>query len=161
MSRLADLAPQFVGLPYRDGLQDCYGLVRQAYLKAYGIQLRNYARPIGFDHDGMDLIRDNFAREGFVAVDTPLTLLEPGDGLLFRVASQLVNHVGVVTCGTMFLHHLYQRASSHDRLDPRWQNRLVTVVRHPDITELNKELGEKVDILDLLPPHLRQRALTP
>lgn len=159
MSNLAELSPRFVGLPYIDGKQDCYGLVRRAYHEAYGILLRNYARPIGFDHDGLDLITDNFRREGFEVVEPALTLLEPGDGLLFKVASKTVNHVGVITCGTRFLHHLYQRSSAHDTLDPRWQNRLYAIVRHPDVTELNKQLSEKVDLLSLLPPHLREKAL--
>jgi len=157
MSNLIERVNPYIGLPYVDGLQDCYGLVRRVYLEHFGMQLRNYARPVGFDHCGVDLIEDNFRREGFLVIEVPLTELEPGDGLLFRVASKLINHVGVLTQGDMFLHHLYQRASTHDFLDPRWKNRLAYVVRHPDVTEFNQRNREKLNLLDLIPPHLRMR----
>lgn len=148
---------RYVGLPYRDGLQDCYGLVRSFYAKEYGLLLRNYARPIGFDDGGLELLTDNFRREGFEIVNIPIPLLQPGDGLLFKVASRSVNHVGVCTLPGKFLHHLYRKASSHDPLDPRWQQRLSLVVRHPHIEEENRRRQGSQSFLDLLPPHLRPR----
>ena len=146
---------RYVGRPYRDGLDDCYGLVRDFYRREYGLVLRNYARPIGFDDGGLDLLRDNFRREGFEILNIPLPLLEPGDGLLFMVGSRSINHVGVATHGGKFLHHLYRKASSHDTLDPRWQQRLSLIVRHPDIAKANRDRQGTQSLLDLLPPHLR------
>lgn len=157
MSNLIDRVNPYVGLPYIDGQQDCYGLVRRIYQEHFGMRLRNYARPVGFDHYGVDLIEENFRREGFSVINLPLTELEPGDGLLFAVASRMINHIGIVTQGDMFLHHLYQRVSSHDALDVRWKNRLVHVVRHPDVTEFNQKNRESLDLLSLIPPHLRMR----
>lgn len=37
-----------LGLPYIDGKQDCYSIVRQYFDQTYGLKLRNYAaRPAG------------------------------------------------------------------------------------------------------------------
>lgn len=149
----------YVGLPYRDGIDDCYGLVRRFYRGEYGLHLRNYARPVGFDHGGLELLRDNFEREGFEIVNVALPLLEPGDGLLFMVGSRSINHVGVITQPGRFLHHLYRKASSHDNLDPRWQQRLSLVVRHPDVQAINKQRLGSQSLLDLIPPHLRPRVI--
>lgn len=151
----------YLGRRYLDGRHDCYGLVRDFYRREYGLTLRNYARPVGFDHSGLLLLTDNFRREGFEIVNTPIALLEPGDGLLMMLASRQVNHVGVYIGERKFLHHLYQRPSSAEILDPRWQQRLSLIVRHPDVTEQNRRNQPKQVFLDLLPPHLRNKVVTP
>lgn len=151
----------YLGRRYLDGRHDCYGLVRDFYRREYGLALRNYARPVGFDHSGLLLLTDNFRREGFEIVNTPIALLEPGDGLLMMLASRQVNHVGVYIGERKFLHHLYQRPSSAEVLDPRWQQRLSLIVRHPDVTEQNRRNQPKQVFLDLLPPHLRNKVVTP
>lgn len=151
----------YLGRRYLDGRHDCYGLVRDFYRREYGLTLRNYARPVGFDHSGLLLLTDNFRREGFEIVNTPIALLEPGDGLLMMLASRQVNHVGVYIGERKFLHHLYQRPSSAEVLDPRWQQRLSLIVRHPDVTEQNRRNQPKQVFLDLLPPHLRNKVVTP
>ena len=151
----------YLGRRYLDGRHDCYGLVRDFYRREYGLTLRNYARPVGFDHSGLLLLTDNFRREGFEIVNTPIALLEPGDGLLMMLASRQVNHVGVYIGEKKFLHHLYQRPSSVETLDPRWQQRLSLIVRHPDVTEQNRRNQPKQVFLDLLPPHLRNKVVTP
>lgn len=151
----------YLGRRYLDGRHDCYGLVRDFYRREYGLTLRNYARPVGFDHSGLLLLTDNFRREGFEIVNTPISLLEPGDGLLMMLASRQVNHVGVYIGEKKFLHHLYQRPSSVETLDHRWQQRLSLIVRHPDVTEQNRRNQPKQVFLDLLPPHLRNKVVTP
>lgn len=156
MSQTLDLN-DILNKPYKDGCHDCYGLARQYYAKEYGLALRNYARPIGFDHEGLDLLRDNFDKEGFELIKTQsVSSLEKGDGLLFSIAgSKTINHVGVYIGSGYFVHHLYQKMSKCESLDTRWYNRIVAAVRHPDITELNLARITTVSLLDILPPHLR------
>lgn len=150
---------ELLNKPYTDGQQDCYGLARQYYEGEYGLILRNYARPIGFDEANLPLLDENFQREGFMSLGVPAMIaLERGDGLLFNLFhSKHVNHVGVYIGNGYFIHHLYQKVSVCDRLDARWYNRVMRVVRHPDITLANDTRMTKVSILDLLPPHLRGR----
>lgn len=150
---------ELVNIPYTDGDQDCYGLVRQYYLTHYGIQLRNYARPIGFDHNGLSLITDNFRKEGFEVIPTfNQRSLEKGDGILLQIArGKAVNHVGVFLGNGYFLHHLYGKLSEVSYYDPRWFNRTAFIVRHPDVREANCKAIQEVNLLDLLPPHLKER----
>ena len=142
--------------PYQEGKSDCYGLARAYYQKEYGLQLRNYARPLGFDHEGLDLLKDNFSKEGFkVVTTTGVSSLEKGDGLLFSIlGSRTVNHVGVYIGSGYFIHHLYGKMSKCEALDQRWYQR-IALVRHPDVISTNVSRIGKVNLLDLLPPHLR------
>ena len=149
-----------IGLPYVDGDQDCYGLLRQYYAQVYGLRLRNYARPIEFA-DYLNLIADNFTREGFQICETSLDQLEVGDGLLFCLnRHKYVNHVGAFVGNGWMLHHLYNQPSQKDALTTSWRRRVVSVVRHPDISEQNKLLPTQVNFLDLLPPHVKARYAT-
>lgn len=144
-----------LGLNYNPGKDDCYGLARRLYSAVYGIELANYARPVGFDHAGLNLIVDNFHREGFQDCQTPE--LEAGDGLLFGVGSDKINHIGVYVGNQQFIHHRFDRQSCLDPLDLRWKRRLLGRVRHPDVTEYNRVNQEKVGLEDFLPPHLKRR----
>ena len=152
---------QLLGLPYIEGKQDCYGLVRNYYRMNYGLELGNYARPGDFAHANLDLISDNFFNEGFKIVEVPLSNLDIGDGLLMQInGSPLVNHVAVYVGNNMILHHLYQGMSKEDDYSLRWKSRTVTVVRHPEISEANwKGLGtlDFMQVLkddDALPPQI-------
>lgn len=148
---------ELLNQPYVDGKADCYGLARDYYKQEFGLELRNYARPIGFDHEGLDLLMDNFAKEGFEIVPVSgISALEKGDGLLFSIlGSKTVNHVGVYVGAGYFIHHLYQKLSKCEALDQRWYQRIALVVRNPEISAINIAKIGKVSLLDLLPPHLR------
>lgn len=142
-----------LGLPYLEGNQDCYGLLRRYYALNYGLSLRNYARPLDFA-DSIDLITQNFSNEGFIILDVSLDRLQIGDGLLFRLNNKrFVNHVGAFVGNGYVLHHLYQRLSSIDALTQVWKNRVVSVVRHPEVTELNRSVNSTFNFHDLLKSH--------
>lgn len=145
--------------PYQDGKFDCYGLARDYYKEEFGLVLRNYARPIGFNYEGLNLLADNFAKEGFEAIPlSGITALRKGDGLLFAIlGSKTLNHVGVYIGSGYFIHHLCNGMSKCESLDTRWFNRIALVVRHPDITTINESRIGTVSLLELLPPHLRAK----
>lgn len=139
-----------VDVPYKQGIDDCYGLARRYYNDVYGIRLRNYARPLAFDHSGLYLIEENFESEGFVRTEVPFNSLEVGDGLLFFVASDHLNHVGTYLGGGYFLHHLYNQKSKIDYLDEAWRRRLGMVVRHPFVSEKNDQTIQSADFFSLV-----------
>lgn len=148
---------QFLGIPYTDGDHDCYGLLRRYYAENYGLRLRNYARPLDFASH-VDLISSNFVREGFEIIDTPLSQLSIGDGVLMCLNNRkFVNHVGAFVGNGYLLHHLYKRLSSVDALTPVWLNRIVSVVRHPEVTEQNVVVQPEINFMDLLPAHLKAK----
>lgn len=145
-------------LPYIDGSQDCYGLVRRYYREQYGMVLTNYARPIGFDRAGLMLLTDNFMREGFTAIDCSWREIQIGDLFLMNIASRHgANHIGVYVGNGYMLHHLYKRPSAADALDERWKSRVLNILRHPDVMALNNQKLQQTDVRLLLPPHLRSR----
>lgn len=154
MSHLAKIE-HLLGIPYEDGRDDCYGLLRRYYFEVYGLQLRNYARPIEFAQH-LNLIVENFSNEGFCVVDTSLDQLELGDGLLFGLnRPKYVNHVAAYVGNGWMIHHLYRKVSSKDAMTPSWRQRVVSVVRHPDVTEQNKLLSPQVDFMSLLSPRMK------
>jgi cell wall-associated NlpC family hydrolase len=149
----------YEGTPYVVGRDDCYGLVRRWVKDKYGMKLTNYARPFMFEENGLPLLTDHFQREGFLIVNVPFNRLEIGDLLLMRLANKSghANHIGVYVGNGYMLHHLFNRPSVADPLTSRWTGRVLDVIRHPDITETNQALIEKVDLLTYLPPHMRAK----
>jgi len=150
------------GIPYIEGKDDCYGLCRRYYAQAYDLHMLNYARPLNFAYAGIDLIGQYVQEEGFQIKDISLHRLEPGDGLLMSFSLRgmhpgLVNHIGMYLGGGQILHHVWQAPSIIEPLTVRWKRRVMTVVRHPEVTAANKENRVEVDFIDLLPPHLRHR----
>lgn len=144
-----------LNVPYVDGDYDCYGLLRRYYAQAYGLRLRNYARPSDFADD-LNLIIENFVTEGFSIIEVSLDQLELGDGLLFCLnRRKYVNHVGAFVGNGYLLHHLYNQPSRADALTTSWRARVLSVVRHPEVTEQNKLEQSQVDFTDFIPPHLR------
>lgn len=164
--RTFEMYSELLGLPYDDGDRDCYGLCRRFYLKNYDIELPNYARSSSFFADGIaaSLIADFFIASDFKVVDVPFNRLEVGDGLLLCVPVPgwprgEANHVGVYVGNGLFAHHLINKQSCEDSLSDAWKRRILSVVRHPMVTEKNKEMtsGAKVDVLSLLPDHVKQK----
>lgn len=143
-------------LPYTEGDQDCYGLVRKYYRDLYDLELRNYARPIDFAFSGRDLIQENFTEEGFDIVDISIDRAEVGDGLLFRLnGSHLINHVGVFAGNNYILHHLYDRKSCEEPISRFWKKKLVSIVRHPAVSEKNRETPvQTLNLLNVIPDHV-------
>jgi cell wall-associated NlpC family hydrolase len=146
-------------IPYVVGKDDCYGLVRRWLKDKFELNLTNYARPFGFDDQGLNLLTDFFSREGFQIVSVPTNKLEIGDLLLMRLANRsgYANHIGIYVGNGYLLHHLFAAKSKADPLSKQWTSRIIDVIRHPDVTEKNKELIEKVDLMNFLPPHLKAR----
>lgn len=146
-----------LNIPYEDGAKDCYGLIRQFYKDEYGLVLRNYARPIDIFKSGRDLISENFQREGFEITEQNFRDLQFGDVLLIAIASPIMNHVGVYVGNQQFLHHLYNRPSSADNYSTAWQERTLSIARHPFVTEKNDSRAVNIDLFEMLPPHVKHR----
>ena len=149
-----------LGKPYVDGTDDCYGTVRAYYRDLYSLHLSNYARSADFFFAGINLLEQHMSDEGFVAADTSLRNLQLGDGLLMSVASRqgIVNHCAVYVGNGHILHHLWAKKSVEDSLDAMWRARVVNVVRHPEVTEKNRNRPrDPVQLIDLLPHHAKQK----
>jgi len=161
MSLYSKYVVGFEGIPYVEGRQDCYQLVRSWCKKHYSLEMANYARPNGLVVQGETVIYKNMEALGFY-IDQSATLnrLQLGDVLLMQVNTrgQDPNHIGIYVGNGYFLHHMFGRKSEADTITDKWRGRIMDIVRHPDITEANKNTPlETVSILDLMPPQMRVR----
>lgn len=121
-----------VGLPYIEGKQDCYSIVRTFIRRNWDIEMFNLARPTRFwEAPHLDLY-SNFHLAGFKPVfDVPFQI---GDWLLMPVATAVNSHSAVVVGDNLILHHLHGRLSAVEPLRPKWSPRVTVHLRHPRIT---------------------------
>ena len=148
-----------IGLPYIDGQQDCYSIVRRYFDQNYGLKLRNYARPSRFWEDQQLDLYKMFKLEGAKPVldDT----VELGDVLLMPLFTPFATHACIVVGDNLILHHPPGRLSCVEPMRPKWSNRTSVVVRHPVVTAANAAKPvEQVELL-LCVNNLGRLALLP
>lgn len=147
-----------LGKPYIEGYQDCFGLVRNYYHDLYEIDIRNWARPVDAFYNGMDLLSvSNWREEGFELTEDSVERLQIGDVLLIAIGCKIANHTAVFVGNHHIIHHLADKKSAEDSFSGAWKKRVMNVVRHPFVTEENKKIINSVDLLELLPPHVKVR----
>lgn len=139
-----------LGKTYEGGITDCYGMVRAYYKGQFGITLPNYARPLAFDHYGLDLVGRLKAHPDYTIVPKARMEFQVGDVFIFYVASTHENHFGIYIGNNIFIHHLVNQVSCEQNLDDRWFSRLGTVLRHVDVEQV-----EVVDLWSFIPESIR------
>lgn len=143
------------GLPFEYGRRDCFALVRDFYNDAFGIEIKNYARPTEFWMYDLDLYQDNAKAEGFQLVSDEKDL-QYGDVILMSIKSpKVANHSGIYVGNTRILHHFLGQLSKVDTYGGVWRNTTVAVYRHPSAVVQHEE--EVMDVMELLPPQLKRR----
>ena len=109
--------PPLLGRDFMHGISDCYALVRDYYWQEKEMTLPVYPRSIGWQDRGEDLLSINeFMRFGFERVLH--NDIEPGDIILFKIRSKLNNHCGVYVGNDLLLHHLHNRLSRREPINP-------------------------------------------
>lgn len=123
-----------VGRPFRHGITDCYGLIRDYYKIELGINLVEFARDWEWWLNGGDLYRHGIKPAGFRVIDQ--SQAKPGDMWIAQVRSPVPNHGGVLLDNGLALHHPSGRnpvdASQLSRRDPvgRWLPYITIWLRH-------------------------------
>jgi cell wall-associated NlpC family hydrolase len=126
-----------VGRPFKAGTSDFLSLVREFYQDNFGIAVADYARPVGWSADELDLVRLFYEREGFQMItDWKPKELRPGDALCMAVGSSNPNHIAIYVGDNMMVHHLAGRMSSADPYRDFWRNSVCFVLRHPGVPDL-------------------------
>ena len=109
--------PPLLGREFMHGISDCYSLVRDYYWQEKEMILPIYPRSIGWQDRGEDLLSINeFMRCGFERVLH--NAIECGDIILFKIHSKLNNHCGVYVGNNLLLHHLQNRLSRREPINP-------------------------------------------
>lgn len=137
-----------VGLPYLDGRQDCYSLMRHYYQGAWGVTLPNLARPSRFWEDPSLDLYGMYQRFGFQQVFD--AKVEIGDALLMPIMTRMNSHAAAVVDDNLILHHLPGKLSSLDPLRPKWSSRALVHLRHPAVTKARDQLPTKIHLHEVL-----------
>ena len=128
--------PPLVGREWCYGTLDCYALARDWYGENMGLRLNDYVRDGEWWNKGANTFVDNFAREGFAAVD-PESEPQWGDALLMQLQSPVPSHVAIYVGDDLILHHLRGRLSSRDVLSGYYQKNTTHILRYIGGNEKN------------------------
>ena len=145
---------EFIATPYKIGVDDCYGLVRKVYKKAFGIQMPNYARPQFFNQSRLNLVTLILNNPDFVQKGMHPSFFNVGDVLFFRCASDTTNHFGIYVGNNLFIHHQIDSTVREENLDHRWLKRLTNVAYHKDIVQERKVVA----LSSFLPDHFKENS---
>lgn len=122
----------YLGIKFKHGSDDCYGLVRKFYKKEFGIELTDYARPDYWWNNGGNLYMENFRKEGFYIIDDKEDL-QYGDLILMAIGSDVACHGALYIGEGKILQHLQGRESSIDKYSSMFKNKTVAVIRHKNV----------------------------
>lgn len=141
-----------IGREFKQGSQDCYGLVRDFYSQNFNIDLPNFARTTDFWMNGIDLFTPRFHKVGFRALDAHPTEYQIGDVFLMTLKSEIPNHVAILVENNRILHHFTNRLSEVEMYKGMWRNCTTAVLRHKDVNLIEEKIEQ--NILEILPPHV-------
>ena len=115
-----------LGREYEFGKRDCYSLVRDYYQQEYDIVLPAIPFIDNWWEKDLNYFDDLFESFGFVEVEEP----KIGDGILFKIMSNVPNHCGVYIGEGRFMHHAIHRLSCRDSLySHNWINKVHRYIR--------------------------------
>lgn len=149
---------QLLGRPYKIGVDHCWKLARDFYELNFGITLRDYAIPVDWNSNELNLIEDIYEREGFEKVaDWTIKSLRPGDLLCVAVRARNPNHFCIYVGGNEILHHPINEMSRVETLRDFWRMNTCFVLRHAEAPDLTEELPTTT-IQELLDARYRVQA---
>ena len=103
-----------IGRQWVWGVTDCWTLVRDWYAETWGLQLKDWQRPLKAEDFVRSPMFDGcWAKAGFRELRSDEDL-QVGDAVLMSIGDPGLNHVGVYLGDQMLLHHLSGRLSSRD-----------------------------------------------
>ena len=137
-----------IGVAFLMGQNDCFSMTRNFFDQNFDMCFADYARPIDWDADNLNLIEACFGNEGFEKI-THWTAadLRPADVMCMAVGSTNPNHFATFVGDNMMIHHLAYRLSSEEPYRDFWRTATCFVLRHPAIPDLRPvypdiDLGE-------------------
>ena len=118
------------GRSYHFGIHDCYSLIRDYYHEHLNINLGEVPRDSTVLASGAGLYLDNYHRLGFHKINAMEARV--GDVFLAQIASNTVNHGGVLySTDGRILHHLHGHLSATEPMY-RWQKFITHWLRHEE-----------------------------
>lgn len=118
----------YTGRPWVLGHADCWSLVIDYYRREFGITLENFSVEREWWNQGENLYDDNWQSAGFAEV--ALAEMLPGDLILMRIGSRVVNHAAIYIGDNLMLHHNHSNLSTRVPYGDYWRTRTARIVRH-------------------------------
>lgn len=139
-----------VGRPWIPNEDDCFTKVIDFYDQNFGIKIPNFARPVDWQSDKLDLIGKLYKKTGFKMLPVECwDELRPADLLAVSVGSSKPNHLIIVLEANQILHHKFGVLSQVETMRPAWKTLTSFILRHPDVPDLTPQLPD-VTIEELL-----------
>lgn len=113
---------------YKFGVTDCASFVLDYYQETLH-KLPAYPRDMQEWISGAYSYEDYFLKQGFKEVSTSIRDLKEGDLLLFNIRAKFPNHAGVYLGKGLFGHHLQDRISKKEPLEP-WARYFIKALRY-------------------------------
>ena len=138
---IVDAARAWIGTPYhhqasRRGIgTDCLGLVRGVWRDLYGSDAET---PPAYSRDwaeagGQETMLDAASRH---LVRIPLSEIEPGDVVVFRLRSGVVaKHAAIIASPSTMVHAMEGAPVCEVSLSHWWRRRIAGAFRFPDLSE--------------------------
>lgn len=146
-----------LGIPYKEGWQTCWTLVRMFYKDNYNIILPSFVSPTEWPDHGMNLVHGRIKFTDFKLVPdvSKAVDLEVGDVPVFAIGSRVGCHCAIYIGDGKILHHLAGRLSEITACRGEYIQRLVFTIRHPLVRSMRQE--ETINYLDTLEVYERTR----
>ena len=139
---------RFKNRPWNPPVYDCFELIRDFFKANRICDIPPYAKPPFWWKDGtLDLYMDNFSREGFDVVTTPMETWRPGDVILMAIGTKVACHGAILVDDSSILHHFTDRISCVEGYRPAYRNMTVGTLRHPNCPDFTSE--GRVELNDL------------
>lgn len=103
-----------IGRKYRNGVNDCYSIIKDAYRRWYGVALQEYPRDEESLKKEGNLYKKRFAENGFVQIKADD--VKPGDVIV--LGDGLINHGAILLNERECLHHAYNELSRRSTVAP-------------------------------------------
>jgi cell wall-associated NlpC family hydrolase len=139
------------GIPFTGiGRDDCFRLSQRFFKDNFDIVLPDYARPVDWQADKLDLLRMLPEKCGFDTItDWKLSDLRPADALCVAIGESNPNHICLYLGDDKILHHLYGRFSRSEIYRDFWRDKTAFLLRHREVPDL-RPVYPDVDIRTLL-----------
>ena len=119
--------PPLFDREYIAGAQECVNFACDWLYQNRGIELPLQPHDENWFREGGDFIDELYKEWGFE--DINITDLQEGDVVMFKLRSQVVNHLGIYIGNGQVAHHLYKRLPTVEPL-AKWQHHIQRAVRY-------------------------------
>lgn len=124
----------YLGRQWHYGIQDCYSLARDFYLRELAIELDDFERKEEFEwtNPNWNMFEENLESQGFITCDSPG---KKGDIFLMQLDAPHPNHFGVLVEPerNIFYHHLLDRLSEANVYGGYWEKNTSKILRHKEL----------------------------